>query len=217
MAFGRVLGGLQKLNTSMQTVAKTARSTANDVGSTMRRASEQAEQESRRILTGLAKLKQDATPRIKDLEYDLEGMAQQGNAWAESLLDIIRQVQQGTVDAGKAIGSLNDGVILFEGRMQSVKGVLADLLPTTGEVQGKIRDLAEELKRADIGELVDRLRGQYNEYAQMLADTVDAFARGEVTLERVVQLAQQIGKQMDGSETGVLADALNEAVLSGQF
>lgn len=165
----------------------------------------------------LDKVKQDATPRIKDLEFDLQNMSDQGNAWATSLLDIVRQVQAGTVDAGAAIRSMGDGVILFEGQLRSVKDVLLDVLPTTGEVQSKIQDLQKTLESADVAELIDRLQGQYNTYADLLAQTAEGFAQGKVTLERVLQLAQQLQEVLPGSETAALAAALKEKLFAGEL
>lgn len=179
--------------------------------------SQHAESFASSLVDTMERVQAEATPRIKDLEFDLQNSSDQGNLWATSLLDLIRQVQAGTVEADKVIHAFGDGMILFEGQMRSIKDVLADVLPTTGQVQAAIQDLREELENADVGELVDRLSGQYNEYAQLLAQTVEGFAAGQVTLERVLLLAQQLQEVMPNSETGALAEAIENALGGGRL
>lgn len=217
-SFTKTISGLKSLRQEMRGAIDDSRSLVTEVAST------RAELDASRkhitefgdhVVDSLDRVKKEATPRIKDLEFDLENMSEQGNAWATSLLDIVRQVQKGTVDAGKAIESMGDGVILFEGQLRSVKDVLLDVLPTTGQVQKQIQELSEELKNADMGEVIDRLKGQYNQYADLLAQTVQAFTEGKVTLERVLQLAQQVENLLPGSETEALAERIKEGLLGG--
>lgn len=218
--FGNVIAGLQSMRSEFRGATDDARRLREESTATREHLTEtrrHLEDFGTDVTKTLDRVKNDATPRIKDLEFDLQNMAEQGNLWAESLLDVVRQVQQGTVDAGAAIHSFGDGVILFEGQMRSVKDVLADVLPTTGEVQSKIQDLQETLESADVGEIVERLKGQYNNYAQLLAQTAEGFAQGKVTLERVLQLAQQLQEVLPGSETAELADILKEKLLGGEL
>lgn len=219
-AFAGLTQSLRSLRAEMQGAAGDARVLASEAASTRSTLEETGKHLNDfggKVVDTLDRLKEEATPRIKDLEFDLQNMSDQGNAWATSLLDIVRQVQQGTVDASKALDSMGDGVILFEGQMRSVKDVLADVLPTTGEVQSKIQDLQKYLESADVGEIIDRLNGQYNNYAQLLAQTVEGYTQGKVTLERVIALAQQLQQVLPGSETAALADAIKEKLLGGEL
>ena len=219
-AFGNVISGVQALRSAMQGAVGDARMLTSETAAareSLDATSKRATDFREHVVKTLDDLKEDATPRIKDLEFDLEHMSDQGNAWATSLLDIVRQVQQGTVNADEAIRSMGDGVILFEGQLRSVKDVLADVLPTTGEVQSKIQELQKTLESADVNDLIERLKGQYNNYAQLLAETAEGFAQGKVTLERVLLLAQQLQQVLPGSETAELAEILKQKLLSGEI
>jgi len=192
---------------------------AREVGATVSAHLEAAVEKGGKVgeqLSGqLDRLREESATRLDDLIFELERTAKAGNASATSLLDVVRQVSQGTADAAKAVDAFGQGVFLFEGQLQSVKDVLNDVLPTTGQVQKRIQELRKELENSDIEGIIKRLEGQYNEHARVLAQTVKAFVEGKVTLERVVQLAQQIGEVLPESETGALAEAIRDGLLGG--
>jgi len=200
---------------SLVALGNQAREVGATVSAHLEAAVEKGEKTSSQLSGALERLQKESATRLDDLIFELERMAKAGNASATSLLDVVRQVSQGTADASAAVESFGQGVFLFEGQLQSVKDVLNDLLPTTGEVQERIHELSKELKGAEIGEIVDRLKGQWNQYAQLLAETVRAYQEGRVTLERVISLARQIQETLPGSETGALAEAIKDGLLGG--
>lgn len=210
--FGRLLAGLQGVTTQLNSTRDAAQSCADGIRASSAQAIDATNGMSDQIRARTDEAREHVGTRVDDLLFDLERMSNEGNAWATSLLDIVHQVEAGTVDAGKAIGSMGDGVILFEGQLRSVKDVLLDVLPTTGQVQQSIRELREELEGADVSELVERLRGQWNQVAQTLAETAHAFSEGRASIERVLQVAQQAQQLLPGSETAATAAALIEAI-----
>lgn len=179
----------------------------------------QVESHAKRIDDTLAEVGDRVATKTDDLIFQLEALADSGNAWAESLLDVVHQVEEGTVDAGKAVHALGDGVIVLDGQLRTVRDVLLDVLPTTGQVQQQILDLKRELKDqgAGIDELIRRLGQQHNVYAQQFARLVEAFRQGRATLDAVLKMAQQLQRVLPGSETGALAELLADAARQGDL
>lgn len=163
------------------------------------------------------KVRHDVGTRLDDLIDDMDLLATNGNLWSQQLLDLLLQVKQGTLDAKDVLFSFGDAVVDFDGKIQPLRDVLQDVLPTMGQVQQGIRDMTEELKNADPSEIVDRLKEQYNQFAQALARGVDMFKQGQISLERLMQLVQQAQKLMPGSETDALAQLLEQALKDGRI
>lgn len=170
-----------------------------------------------RILSQLDRVAAEGNPRLEDFKRQLEEATAQGDASAEQLLDVIRQVEQGAIRADQAFNKFGDGVTLFEGQVRNVDDLLLEFLPTTGQVQERLRELEQQLKQADIGALVDRLNEQYNVYARELANAVEAYKAGKGSLERIALLAQQIDDRLPGSETDTLAQEIRDRLLAGQL
>lgn len=175
------------------------------------------EQRGQRLTDHTDKVKHEVGTRLDDLIEDMDLLATNGNAWAASLLDMLLQVKQGGLDAKDVLFSFGDAVVDFDGKIQPLRDVLQDVLPTIGQVQQGIREMTDELKNADPSEIVDRLKEQYNQFAQILARGVDMFKQGQISLERLMQLIEQAQRYMPGSETDALAKLLEQALKDGSL
>ncbi len=167
------------------------------------------------ILGKLDSVAAQGNPRLADFKRDLESLIEEGNRWAEMLLDSINQVEQGTIRADQAINKFGDGLVLFEGQLVHADTLLLKFLPTTGQVAARIEELRKQLVDADIGALIEKLNEQYNVYALELAKAVEAYKAGKGSLERIAALAQQINDRLPGSETDALADEIRDRLLGG--
>jgi len=218
------IGGV---SSSLSKLSDQARATRGEIVSTTQAAgamsSSLAKAEERAAATGQAlrrvveQAEAEVTPRLANLVYDLEQMADKGDNYAAQLLEHIRQVEQGALRADQIFSLLGDATILFEGQTRKISDLLAELLPSVGEVQRRIHDLTKQLEDASIDDVVDRLLKQYNVFARQLADVVKAFQEGRVTIERVLTLARQIQQLLPESETAALARILEQGLLSGEL
>lgn len=191
---------------------ETVRSTATEVAKSVQGSVAQIE----------GTLKGGAT-KADDFLYQMERLATEGNAMAEQMVGIIHQVQEGMVDPLKAINAFDDALTVVDGKVRTVRDVLADILPTTGEVQAGIREMLRELEAsgATIEDVVARLAQQHNSYARELAHMVRLMKEGSITLQEIMRRARELEKILPGSETGalsgLLADLLGDAEDEGRL
>lgn len=221
-SYGNRIAALKELSGHLEGVEKVAKSTASSVRDSMGSIREsfsgarsEAEETRQALTKSVRETESDVNPRLQDLKNDLAHAAEQGNKMSEALLDMIRQVEQGTLRAEDILHKFGAANTAFEGQLRNVDDLLLEFLPTSGQVIDRINEMARELDGADVPTLIDRLKGQYNEYALVLTKTVEAFARGEASLERVLAIAQQIKERLPGSETDVLAQEILDAIDSG--
>jgi chromosome segregation ATPase len=186
----------------------------SQITTALREAAEQAEATATAVDAAASR----AATRADDLRFQMSRLADQGNRWAEQMEGIIAHVQEGLIPADKAIHAFGDGLVLFDGQLRSVRDVLSDVLPTTGQVQQRIRDLIAELKEsgAGIDELTARLAQSSNAYAKELAELVRLMKAGKITIEEVARRARELANQFPGSEGAALADLLAEQLREGQ-
>lgn len=208
--FTNRIAALQELSSQLDTFAA-------KVGETMKSAHDAVATGGDGILAQLDRIAAEGNPRLEDFKRQLEYETEAGNLWTAGLLDLIHQVEQGTIRADQAFHKFGEGVVLFEGQLTRVDSLLLKFLPTTGQVQARIQELAEEIKKQDIGALVEHLNRQYNVYALELAKAVEAYKAGKGSLERIAQLAQQIDDRLPGSETDALAQEIYDRLLAGQL
>lgn len=206
--FTNRIAALRELSTELDTFAA-------KVTETMGAAQKAIQSGGDSIIKEVDRVASDVDPRLQDLKATLEQSVADGNDWSKGLLDLIRQVEQGTIRADQAMAKLGDGMINFEGRFQNIDDLLLQFLPTSGQVQERLRELQQQLKEADIGSLIDHLNEQYNVYATELAKAVEAYKAGKGSLERIAQLAQQINERLPGSETDTLAQEIRDRLLGG--
>lgn len=157
--------------------------------------------------------------KLDDLKYQLNASAEAGNLWAGKLLGIIAQVEDGTAPALAALGSMGNATLVLDGQLRSVRDVLNDVLPGTGEVQRRIKELTDSMREngTSLDEVVARLRENTNQYAQDLAKLVEALKRGEVSIESVIRSAERVREALPSGETSALADLLADGLRQGRL
>jgi ABC-type transporter Mla subunit MlaD len=220
------VAALQHIIGTLQQVSSSAGATADRVTAATDRiaaAATEAQRHAGEVDRIVGELEGRVATRADDLLYQMRRLADEGNLWAEQLEGIIQHVQEGLIPADQAIHAFGDAMIVFDGQLRSVRDVLSDVLPTTGQVQERIRELIAELKAegAGIEEVTARLAQQANSYARELAEMVRLMQQGRLTLEQIRRRAQELEKLLPGSETaalsGFLADLLENADARGRL
>lgn len=221
------LKGLETLSSALDTATEKARTTMGVIGEASR--SVEGLQSSLTALEGASQsasesvrrnseaMHQEATPRINDVLDTLETTAAAGERWAVSLMNVIHNALEGTIRTEEAFQKFGDITVLFEGQLVRVDTLLREFLPTTGEVQKRILELAEDLKDASIDELLEQLSKSYSQWGKYLGEIIEKFKAGKVSLEHVLRVAREIQKLVPDSEAGMLARLLEEGLLDGSL
>lgn len=195
-------------STQMQQLLAVATSTTEKLAEVR----EAVERDAPAITSRLDQLNDEAGGRLEDLKQKLALMVAEGDTIATSILEVIQKVEEGAVTADKAITAFGDGVTNIDGRVRSIKDLLLDLLPTTGQVQDRIREFASDATPTEA--LLKRLEQGSNAAAQQFANLFRMLQQGTGSLDRLIQEAQRIRQAIPGSEQSQvieeLIDRLNE-------
>lgn len=214
---GSVLGGLDAalLSTSakFEALASTAENATARIGAATAKTNQAITEAVTKANAGLAEIDKGVeamdnlvSPRLHQFIAQLEQARDSGSGIAEQLLDSINQVLAGTLEADKVITAFGEAQTDFEGRAQSLKDVLLAILPTTGQVQGALREFLKDARPTE--ELLGRLQNANNVLAQQFAALFSAFEQGRASLAQLEALAAQIKNALPGSETAQIIDKI---------
>jgi ABC-type transporter Mla subunit MlaD len=104
-----------------------------------------------------------------------------------------------------------DGIVTANDVMQVLGPSVAKLLPSTSDVQDRIRRMIEEAESSvdRIGALTGLLAEQQDRFAQMFAKLLSLFKQGKITLQELIDKAQKFRDTLpDSSATDQLIDAI---------
>ncbi len=169
-----------------------------------------------RISSGLEKARSQAEARLGELIATLEASTA---PISEGILASIEAVEQGIADASQIATKFGDTLVPFEGRMQRLRDVLQEVLPTTGEVQNRLKEMSDEMRTQTNGidQALAKLIESTFEYSQSFGSLVERFRKGKATLESVIRAAQDLKRQFPGSEAAELSDVLADAARAGEI
>lgn len=196
------LDQLMQIEGALKSVAKTATETADHV-----------ERESERANRAVKTMTEEGGSKLDDFRFTLENIANAGNQNAQFLVGIINDVLAGLTRAEDAVHAAGDGFVLFEGQMRRAQDVLAQILPSTGEVQRRIKEAIAEVGTFE--QVIARLNEQTNAVARDFARMVDAFRRGNLSLEELMRTAAEVKRNLPGSETAGLAEIVEQLARQG--
>ena len=201
----------QRLTTS----AGGASSSLSSLSSLMSSTSEKATQTAQSVATTFADLQRTTeqahtqiTTRLDDLQ---NAVADHSNLWNKAVSELIDAVKIGAVPIQQLIDLYGDAQIGGQRLTEYLKGL--DFTYYRDQVRDLIRGLHEG--SVEIAQVQEYLGKTQLLFAQQLADIIDLFRKGAVTLKRVEEIVRDIKKAFPDSEFSDLAQALYEALKKG--
>src|SRR5262245_22357860 len=201
----------QRLTTS----AGGASSSLSSLSSLMSSTSEKATQTAQSVATTFSDLQRtteqahtQVTTRLDDLQ---NAVADHSNLWNKAVSELIDAVKIGAVPIGQLIDLYGDAQIGGQRLTEYLKGL--DFTYYRDQVRDLIRGLHEG--SVEIAQVQEYLGKTQLLFAQQLADIIDLFRKGAVTLKRVEEIVRDIKKAFPDSEFSDLAQALYEALRKG--
>ena len=201
----------QRLTTS----AGGASTSLSSLSSLLSSVSEEATQTARTVETTLADLHQKTgqaqtqiTTRLDDLQ---NAVADHSNLWNKAVSELIDAVKIGAVPIQQLLDLYGDAQIGGERLTEYLRGL--DLTHYRDQVRELIQGLNEGT--TEIARVTDFLGKTQLLFAKQLADTIELFRKGAVTLKRVEEIVRQVQKAFPDSELSDLADALYNALRKG--
>jgi hypothetical protein len=204
------LASLQSIQTALVAVAVEAVRTAGVVTS----AGQQISGTLRQVSTDVEEHTVKIGTKLDDLKFFLQQSIDAGDEMAVWLLKLVQGVEDGSVRADAAIQAVGGSVIILDGRVQQLQGLLRDLLPSTGEVQARIRETIKEMGGYE--DAMARLHELHSAQALQFAQLVKAYRDGKVSLDLLMRTVEQIRRSMPGSELDALAQMLYQELAQGQ-
>lgn len=201
----------QRLTTS----AGGASTSLSSLSSLLSSVSEEATQTARTVETTLGDLHRTAqqtqtqiTTRLDDLQ---NAVADHSNLWNKAVSELIDAVKVGAVPIQQLLDLYGDAQIGGERLTDYLRGL--DLTHYRDQVRELIQGLNEGT--TEIARVTDFLGKTQLLFAKQLADTIELFRKGAVTLKRVEEIVRQVQKAFPDSELSDLADALYNALRKG--
>jgi uncharacterized phage infection (PIP) family protein YhgE len=208
---GRAHEATQRLTTS----AGGASTSLSALSSLLSSTAEKTTQTAQTIDTTLTDLHQKTglvqtqiTTRLDDLQ---NAVADQSNLWNKAVSELIDAVKVGAVPIQQLLDLYGDAQIGGERLTEYLRGL--DLTHYRDQVRELIHGLNEGT--TEIARVTDYLGKTQLLFAKQLADTIELFRKGAVTLKRVEEIVRQVQKAFPDSELSDLAEALYNALRKG--
>jgi DNA-binding ferritin-like protein (Dps family) len=201
----------QRLTTS----AGGASTSLSALSSLLSSTTEKATQTARTVETTLADLHRTAeqtqaqiTTRLDDLQ---NAVADHSNLWNKAVSELIDAVKIGAVPIQQLLDLYGDARIGGQRLTEYLRGL--DLTYYRDQVRELIHGLNEGT--TEIARVTDFLGKTQLLFAKQLADVIELFRKGAVTLKRVEEIVRQVQKAFPDSELSDLAQALYDALRKG--
>ena len=156
--------------------------------------------------TGLAQAQ--ITTRLDDLQ---NAVADHSNLWNKAVSELIDAVKIGAVPIQQLLDLYGDAQIGGQRLTEYLRGL--DLTYYRDQVRELIQGLNEGT--TEIARVTDYLGKTQLLFAKQLADTIELFRKGAVTLKRVEEIVRQVQKAFPDSELSDLAQALYDSLRRG--
>jgi uncharacterized phage infection (PIP) family protein YhgE len=152
--------------------------------------------------------KDQITTRLDDLQ---DAIANNTNLWNEAITQVIDAVKVGAVPIEYLIERYGDARIGGQRLIEYLKGLDFNLY------QNQVRELVQGLNEGTVE--IARVQKYLGEtqliFAKQLADVIELFRKGAVTLKRVEEIVRQVQKAFPDSDLSDLAEALYNALRRG--
>jgi len=194
---GGASSSLSSLSSLLSSTSEKATQTAHTVTTTLTDLSRSAEQTHTQIAT-----------RLDDLQ---EAVKDHSNLWNKAVDELIDAVKIGAVPIQQLLDLYGDAQIGGQRLTDYLKGL--DFSVYKDRVQELIQGLHEGT--VEIAQVQDYLGKTQLLFAKQLAEVIELFRQGRVTLKRVQEIVTQIEKTFPDSQFGDLAQALADALRNG--
>ncbi|HYQ84610.1 MAG TPA: hypothetical protein VEP28_11485, partial [Rubrobacter sp.] len=133
------------------------------------------------------------------------------NLWNKAVSELIDAVKIGAVPIQQLLDLYGDAQIGGQRLTEYLRGL--DLTHYRDQVRELIQGLNEGT--TEIARVTDYLGKTQLLFAKQLADVIELFRKGAVTLKRVEEIVRQVQKAFPDSELSDLAEALYNALRKG--
>lgn len=158
---------------------------------------------------------EETTREIGALEDLYSRVTESSNAWGEELALQIELVRIGGKSLQELITLWGDSLVATEDGNRRLREMFdgANLRQYTDQIQDLIAGLREG--GTTVAQVLEYLKTNATQLSKALVDSVEAFRRGEVSLERVQSIIAAIRRDYAGTDLETLAKALEEALRRG--
>lgn len=225
-SFGNVMAGLKDLGSSLEGIADKASRTMGVVTDAQR-----AVESMQSSLTALDKKTDDTTAKqskfladidktnqaVTALDAIFQAVSDRQNAFSQDIQLQIELVRVGGESLEDFLTLYGDSLILLEDGMHKIRDLFsgADFDVYKDQIQALIQAVNDG--SATLGDALDLLKKNASTLAKGLIEAIEAFKRGELSLERLQALLEKTKQDFQGNALGDLADALLDGLLTGDL
>lgn len=225
--FSGVTSGLDSIGTSLDGVMSKARTAQGVIGDTRRAAQglssdlDAIDRRTEETVERQERARKELVDKARETFSQLDALyaaAKDGSDnWSKDFALQLEAVKIGAKDIEDLVTLYGDARIQINGELVRIRDLFGglDLGAIRQQIQGLIQDL--QAGSADLGTALDFLKKNAGELAAGLIETVEAFRRGEATLDQVLARLRQFREQFSGSEFEAFAQALEEELISGEL
>ena len=205
----------QEATQRLQTTSQQSVSTLESVSSVFQSVSVQVSSTAQAVATTLADLPQQAaaaqsqiTTRLDDLQ---QAVSNHANLWNKAVSELIDAVKIGAVPIQQLITLYGDAQIGGQRLTEYLRGLDFNFY------RDQVREFIQGLQdgSVEIARVQDYLGKTQLLFAKQLADIIELFRKGSVTLKRVEEIVRDIKRAFPDSEFSDLAEALYDALRRG--
>ena len=217
---GNVSASLQQVKQDAEQATKSVSTATQKLSSSLVEASasvsamrQTVEQEVETAVGEMDRLTARASRLHPDLEEFLATLSGSGRPEDQSLLGTVRAYLEGIGDMSTLTRDWIGLSTSFKGELHSVNGLLADLLPSTGQIQQGFRTFLDQIRgQKDEAKLIlEELRNSFNNISQGMANLADTILAGEKSVDALIEQLYQLRRAgFGGSEADILGTRLAE-------
>lgn len=163
----------------------------------------------------LDQLTEGSATQLDDLLARLDGY---DNAWTKLVKDAIAQMQEGILSGEEFLSKFGDFSITLGDKVLTIRELLEGM--DLGTYEQRVQDLIQHLEENELSlqEIMARLQQSTSDYSKALANAIELFLQGKLTLEELLRQAERLRDVVgEDSEGGALAGELLEQLRGGNF
>lgn len=225
--FAGVTSGLDSIGKSLDGVVGKARNAQGVIGETRRAAQglstdlDAVDRRTDETVQRQERARKELVDKAREAFSQLDALyaaAKDGSDnWSADFALQLEAVKIGAKDIEDLVTLYGDARIQINGELVRIRDAVrgADL----GAIRQQLQDLIDGIRTGstDLAAALAFLKDNAGELAAGLIQTVEAFRRGEATLDQVLARLRQFREQFSGSEFDAFAQALEQGLLAGDL
>jgi hypothetical protein len=198
-----------------QEAATSISSSASAAAESARTASEEVRRHGADAARRLAELEKKGTETTQRMANQLDDLkARLGdNVWEDELKQQIALVELGAMRVDELVTKFGSAVVNGRTVRELLDGM--DFSAYSAQIQGLVEGL--EKGSASLDSVMKLLKENTSGWAQDVAQSIDLFKQGKVTLELVLEKLQRIKRDFPDTDFSELAEALEQALAQGRI